>query len=177
MWEWEWVDEDNDDNVTHISETEFSQDSIENESSGMEVASETSMDLEEIPIYTETFKCIGCQHNSDAQQTLRHISEKIRNGDVVPVDIFHEPNNPYDSRAIAFKCWIGDEWRKIGYVVKEVLDAVHNAKDNGEITNISFKWAKYLVTWTKSGPGFYAGINICKRGQWPRVVAAYASTR
>jgi len=102
------------------------------------------------------------------------VSEKLRNGDIVPVNIFHEPNNLYDSRAIAFKCWIGDEWRKIGYVVKEV--AVHNARDMGEITNISFKWAKYLVTWFKSGPGFYNGIDIGKREQWPRVVAAYAST-
>jgi len=44
-------------------------------------------------------------------------------------------------RAIAFNCWIGDEWRRIGYVVKKVLDAVHNAKDMDEITNVSFKLA------------------------------------
>ena len=144
IWEWEWVDEDN---VTHVSDTVLSHNSIENdESSEMEFGSDTSVSIEELPVYTETFKCIGCQHDLEAQQALRIVSQMMRNGDIVPVNIFHEPNNRYDSRAMAFKCWIRDEWKRIGYVVKEALDAVHNAKDRGEITDVSFKWAKYLVT-------------------------------
>ena len=175
IWEWEWVDKDN---VTHVSDTVLSHNSIENdESSEMEFGSDTSVSIEELPVYTETFKCIGCQHDLEAQQVLQIVSQMMRNGDIVPVNIFHEPSNRYDSRAMAFKCWIRDEWKRIGYVVKETLDAVHNAKDRSEITDVSFKWAKYLVTWSRSGPGFYAGINISKRGQWPREVAACASTR
>lgn len=87
-------------------------------------------------------------------------------GDIVPVNIYPEPNNCYDSKAIAFKCWLEDDWHRIGYIVKEALDAVHEARDNDEIMNVSFKWARY-----------YAGINITKCGQWPTAVCACASTR
>ena len=60
---------------------------------------------------------------------------------------------------------------------REALDAVHEARDNDEIINVFFKWAKYLVNWTRSGPEYYAGINITKRGQWPTAVCACASTQ
>ena len=30
--------------------------------------------------------------------------------------------------------------------------------------------------WLRSGPGFYAGINIALNGEWPSVVLKHAST-
>lgn len=127
--------------------------------------------------HTVTFKCIGTTHDFHAQNILRSVSQLLAKGDIVPVNIYPEPNNCYDSKAIAFKCWLENEWHRIGYIVKEALDAVHEAINKDEIFNVSFKWAKYLVNWTRSGPGYYAGIDITKCGQWPTVVCACASTR
>ena len=62
----------------------------------------------------------------------------------------------------------------IGYVVKEALESVQSAHDQGRITAIEFSWIKYLITW---GPGYYAGIDITVHGQWPAVVINCASTR
>ena len=105
------------------------------------------------------------------------MSRKLSVKGIVPVNLFPEPDNNYDSRAIAFKCFIDDQWQPIGYVVKEALDDVHNALSSNEIVNIHFVRARYLVTRTRSGPGYFAGINISKRGRWSRVVCQVASTR
>ena len=83
-----------------------------------------------------TFKCIGCQHDAHAQETLKSVSRLLDNGEIVPVNIFPEEDNPYDCRAIAFKCWIGDEWQRIDYVVKEALNALHDAREQNEITEV-----------------------------------------
>lgn len=72
----------------------------------------------------------------------------------------HEPENPIDSKAIAFRCQIGDEWHTIGYTVREALDPVHTAIQNQDIISVRFSWVNYLVSWSRSGPGYYAGINI-----------------
>ena len=122
-----------------------------------------------------TFKCIGCQHDFHAQETLQSESWLLDDRQVVPVNIFPEEDNSYDSRAIAFKCWLQNEWQRIGYVVKEALNVVHDAREQNVIHDICFKWAKYLVSWSTSGPGYYAGIDITKHGDWPREVYACAS--
>jgi len=50
-----------------------------------------------------------------------------QNGANVSVKIEPEPTNPYDSKAICFKCFVGGLWCRIGYIVREVLDEVHEA--------------------------------------------------
>ena len=42
-----------------------------------------------------------------------------------------------------------------GTVVRECLEEVHIAIDNGDILVVEFAWEKYLLQWTRSGPGFY----------------------
>ena len=37
-------------------------------------------------------------------------------------------------------------------------------------------WIKYHVLWLRSGPGFYAGINVALNGEWPPVVMRHSST-
>ena len=188
IWEWEWEDDITDasntdenvtpepenDQMTHVSETSFSGESHQQgENSEDDSDAANCIEVQ----HTVTFKCIGTTHDFHAQNTLRSVSQLLAKGDVVPVNIYPEPNNCYDSKAIAFKCWLDDDWHRIGYIVKEALDAVHEARDNDEIINVFFKWAKYLVNWTRSGPGYYAGINITKHGQLPTAVCACASTR
>lgn len=36
---------------------------------------------------------------------------------------------------------------------------------------------KYLIHWSRSGPGWYAGINIIKKGEWPTCVMLSRSVR
>ena len=45
----------------------------------------------------------------------------------MPVNIYPEPTNRFDTKAIAFKCWINDDWHRVGYIVREALDNVHDA--------------------------------------------------
>jgi len=197
IWEWEWIDHD----VTEVSETMFMDDLEDNpDSDSTHCTPEDNPDSdsthctpEDNPDYadsdstcctqkdklekehTVTFKCIGCTHDTVAQDTLRFASQLLDAGTLVPVDIYPEPNNPYDRRAIAFKCWVNDKWTRIGYIVHEILDDVHDARRCNQITNIRFAWVKYLVCWSR--PGYYAGVKITKRGNWSARVCAYASTR
>ena len=163
--------------VTHILESSFgdrahsTSDPEENEDSDATYYSTPDKE------HTITFKCIGCTHDLHAQEVLRYTSEQLHNGNVVPVKIFPEPSNQYDNKAIAFKCWMNDDWHTIGYIVSEALDTVHDALNNNLITGVNFAWAKYMLSWIRSGPGYYAGINITKFGESPAEVYACSSTR
>ena len=76
------------------------------------------------------FKCIGAVRDEGQQKALEQTFIARRNGETVPVKIEPEPTNPYDSKAIkfCFKCFVGGMWCRIGYIVREVLDEVHEAK-------------------------------------------------
>ena len=60
------------------------------------------------------------------------------------------------------------KWRKIGYIVREALDNAHRAQMQKKIISVNFVWVKYLVlnyAWMRSGPEYYAGINIAMDGE------------
>ena len=61
--------------------------------------------------------------------------------------------------------------------MREALDSVHDAQDSESTSEVKFLRAKYLVTWVRSGPGYYAGINITRVGQWSTAIHQCASTR
>ena len=62
----------------------------------------------------------------------------MEEGGNVPVKIEHERDNPYDSKAIAFKCQLDNKWQRIGYVVRECLDHVHEAIAGNKIVSDIF---------------------------------------
>ena len=133
--------------------------------------------FEEETVHTVTFKCIGVTRERRYQNTLRIACERICDGYTVPVRLTPEPNNIYDSKAIVFECNIFDKWEKIGYIIKEFLKTVHAAMDCKEITSVAFFWIKYISDWRQSGPGYFTGINISKKGNWDKAVLKYCSTR
>ena len=110
------------------------------------------------------------------QETLKRATQLQDKGENVPVRVHHEPENPMDSKAIAFECQIENQWKVIGYVVREALDATHRALETNVISEIKFEWIKYIVHWSRSGPGWYAGVKITKKGVWPKEVISCAST-
>ena len=61
--------------------------------------------------------------------------------------------------------------------MREVLPSVHKALTEKKIITVRFDWVKYIVNWSKSGPGFYAGIKISLNGEWPKEVWQCRSTR
>ena len=76
---------------------------------------DTVMSKQALGTHTVTFKCIGATKDMEAQRALQRTSEQLRAGQQVPVDVFPEPLNQYDSRA--FKVHVADKWTTIGYVV------------------------------------------------------------
>ena len=70
-----------------------------------------------------------------------------------------------------------NKYHTVGYVVKEALTSVHDALRRSEITSVEFKWIKYVSDWYRSGPGYFAGINVTKVGTWPPSVMWVSSTR
>ena len=86
-----------------------------------------------------------------------------------------EPENPFDSLAIAFRCEVDSSWHTIGYVVKEALDDVHGALSAKKITAVSFDWVKFVIYWRT--PGWYAGIKISRIGEWSRTVVLSQSAK
>ena len=176
VWAWEWsVTDDSsassgsDDDNSPVAEGHFNP-HMESESSDKD--DESPVDITSIPTkkHVVTFKCIGALYEQSRQQALEKAAMLLQQGRNVDVRLMPEPDNPYDSKAIAFQCKIEGKWCLIGYVVREVLDIVHEAMKN------KFSWVKYRAMWLRSGPGFYAGIDVALEGEWPPVVVQHAST-
>lgn len=183
-WQWQWDVSDDD--------TEEPEDStgseLELERSEGEVSEEYGSDdgglthgdefFSSLVTHTVMFKCIGVTREVDYQSTLCEANTSLRNNEDVPVRLTPEPNNLYDSQAIAFECQLKDKkWRRIGYVVREALEEMHRALNNGDILSVRFGWIKFIADWYMSGPGYFAGIKISKRGDWPASVVRCGSTR
>ena len=127
--------------------------------------------------HTVTFKVIGCTKEPEYQHILEKSRDLLDEGCLIHVKLSPEPGNPFDPKAIAFICELDGKFPRIGYVVREVQEAVRTALAANEITDVSFKWIKYVTDWYRCGPGFFAGVNITKRGIWPSVVVRARSTR
>ena len=124
---------------------------------------------------TATFKCIGVTRDSAYQVTLKAISKHIEEGIDVPVKLEPEPTNQFDSRAITFQCQLNGSWKIIGYIAKELCDCIHDSITKQSIVVTKLAWVKYKVVRT-TGPGYYAAIDITRKGEWPPIVHRSAST-
>ena len=123
------------------------------------------------------FKCIGSTKSQQYQNALNIARDLLADNQAVPVTLFHEKNNPRDPRALAFVCEINGKSRTVGYVVSELLEEVHAAISDDIIISVKFSWIRYITDWTKSGPGFFAGVEIKKKGPWSPNAIKSASTR
>ena len=59
-----------------------------------------------------TFKCIGAVRDAQSQVILSRVCDIIEGVNVL-VRIEHEHDNPYDSKAIVFKCQLDNKWQSI----------------------------------------------------------------
>ena len=109
------------------------------------------------------------------QETLRLVAFKLKDKKEVVVQLSPEPTNPVDAHAIAFQCKLNDKLHRIGYVLREALDDVHDAFQRKKIVTVQFEWVKYIIHFSRSGPGWYAGIKVTISGQWPLSVVRCSS--
>ena len=86
------------------------------------------------------------------------------------VDIKPEPENDYDSNAIAVLLNYGSGWYTVGYIAKELANEIHpllkTSNIKVEISHIRFRLTYLLI-------GYYLTLNITRKGQWsPKVISA-----
>ena len=185
IWKWEWFtatddehefESSSDDERTEIMVVPETPppESSDCESDTLQEASASLSPHNHTTYHTVTFKCIGCHKEVRYQQALERAYQLRSNGTLVPCKFQPEPNNPYDSQAIAFFCKL-NKWEKIGYAVKEVLAELHDAIARNEITNVRIKWIKYVIHW--QSPGWYAGIDVTRNGEWSHTVLRSQSAR
>ena len=182
IYEWEWVDRmPSEPELTSKLCDDFSIPSQQSCSSSplscdILATSPNIPTITHIPIITHIviFKCIGAVRDGNQQRALEEAYIAREKGETVDVKIEPEPMNPYDSKAICFKCHVGGLWCRISYVVREVLDEVHEAI---RAKQILWTRVKFLLHWTRSGPGFYAGISIARKGEWSQKCVRAASTK
>lgn len=167
IWKWCWTEGTNE---AGTAETQSQ--------SGSEVNDSTDEAAEEDQAAHEVvFKCIGATKSRDYQIVLKKARDLIIAGHHVPVKLCPEPSNPYNSKAIAFQCNVDGKFYRIGYVIDEIVSEVHNAMDQHAILSVEFSWIRYITEWSRSGPGFFAGIAVTKSGQWPACVVRASSTK
>ena len=126
--------------------------------------------------HSVTFKCMGASKTLRSQELLAESAKKLNKGEMSKVRLRLEPTNSKDSRAVAFDCESGNKWELIGYVVRDALDSVHHAIQNNLIMSVQFDWIRFITHWSNSGPGWYCGITITKKGEWPKEVLRCQST-
>ena len=120
-----------------------SQDSIDNLSSSScensEPEGDTTLPVPSMHTHTVVFKVIGCTKEPQYQYILEKCRDLLEDGHSVCVKLSPEPDNIFDRKEIAFLCEVENKFQRIGYVVKEVQDAVHAALISNDITRVSFK--------------------------------------
>ena len=126
--------------------------------------------------HSVVFKCVGVTKELHSQEVLAEAAQKLKKQEHVEVRLRTEPTNPKDSRAIAFDCRLTNDWELIGYVVREALDSLHQALQTDSITSVQFAWIRFITHWSRSGPGWYCGIKITRKGEWPKEVVRCGST-
>lgn len=167
VWRWVEQEEDEEDPETDAGYVQEEGESLSTES-----------DLEDgapTELSTVTFKCVGVTRDPVYQAALGSARKLIQEGLTVPVKLVPEPNNPFDSRAISFQCYIDNSWKIIGYLVKEVCDSVHEALQSNSVVSTNFAWVKYKIVRT-TGPGYYAAVDVTRKGMWPSKVKQSANT-
>ena len=178
-WRWEWSPDESDavSETSSVANTHSDSDFSESPNDSGHEADPESFESTQVT-HTVTFKCIGCTREHQYQEILALAHGRLKQNTDVPVRLFHEENNRYDSRALAIQCQPdGDEWKRIGYIVKEALEETHKAIQEKKIVNVRFGWIKFITDWRLSGPGFFAGINITRIGDWSSNIIKCSSSR
>ncbi len=78
------------------------------------------------------------------QQVLAEINLKTKNKSIINTRITPEPQNCFDSRAIAVEVET-DKWERIGYLITDVLEFVHEALAKKKLVSVEMCWVKFIT--------------------------------
>ena len=173
MWKW-LVVEVNDSDVDDDVNEECGADDVS--ISNVDDKDGSDPNEEEEKLHTITFKCIGSNKEHQYQEVLAEMNLKRKRGDKINVRITPEPHNCFDSRAIAVEAETNSKWERVGYLVNDVLECVHKVLATNKLVSVEMSWVKFITHWSRSGPGWYCGIDICRKGTWSNVVCRCRST-
>lgn len=147
IWTWDWMEPSDDDSDSTRESAVNSPELFSNADDEIHTEETETIDKNPILTHTVTFKCIGSSRDPDCQECLAKAANIIRCGEHVDVKLRPEPTNEYDAKAIEFIIRLDNQWRRIGYVIKEVLDAVHDAIGKQQLaTPLEQVWSR-MVHW------------------------------
>lgn len=127
-----------------------------------------------LPQHTIAFKVMGVTKLEGVQNLLLKMRELHDEGANLSIILSPEPDNPVDRDAIAFKCNLDGTFITLGYIARNLTGEVSAAMKDNLITEIKLKYIRYRF-W-QSGPGYYAAVNITRKGMWSSKVCMHAST-
>ena len=177
IWKWFPVLEVNEDNDEDNDEDESMNCELQEDEDDEDDKDESNSLVHEL-----TFKCIGTIKEERYQEILVAANLQRRNGEEVHVRLTPEPTNCYDSEAIAFECKTStstdseNKWERIGYLVSEVTQDVHEAIRSNSILSVQFDWIRFITHWSRSKPGWYCGIRISRVGPWSKTCLKHRSS-
>ena len=120
-------------------------------------------------LHTVPFKVLGSAYFVERQKCWEEAHKLLYERKVdVNAKLVPESNNKYDKNAIAVMLGFGNEWNKVGYIPTELTQFLHPLLNHNKITNVSLKHIKFRTTYQKVG--FYATIEITRRGAWEQSV-------
>ena len=125
---------------------------------------DTSSDHDD-EVCSVNFKCLGSTRQVAHQDALQAARDALLTRQPLHVRLEFEPENEIDANAICFEVCIDGNWKRIGYVARELTQYVRQAIDSGKIISVSAQWIRYRY-WPNSGFGFYAAVTVTKRGRW-----------
>ena len=135
MWQWTVIQSEPGDSETEgVAERE---DECSSSSDELDNARNSPTNKENL--YSIVFKCIGSTKEDQYQETLAGMALKKRSGEQLEVRIHSEPLNPFDSRAIAVQCFYNDKWERVGYLVRDVLEEVHQAFEEKKLCEVEME--------------------------------------
>ena len=147
MWKWTWLDEcssDGEEDVAKLSDEDAAELSDED---AAELSDEHDQDTNNaIPAITHSviFKCMGSTKEHEYEEALALAKRKMNDGIGIAVKLEKEPHNPVDAKAIAFVIDLDGTWKRIGYVMSELLEEVHKAMDDSLILKIQVDFIKFI---------------------------------
>ena len=71
---------------------------------------------------------------------------KRKKGDKINVRIIPEPHNCFDFRAIAVEAETDSKWKRIGYLVSDVLEFAHEVLATDKLSSVEMSWVKSFPT-------------------------------
>lgn len=147
----------------HISDV-YDESNEEDESDESEVAHDSCISTR----HCLPFKVLGTCHSPDRQKAIEESYEHLcEHNRPLFVNLKAEPDNLYDQNAIAVFIMASSEYKKVGYIARELTKFVHPLLSDPSL-EVSVNKIRFSTTFLMIG--FYLTIDITRKRQWSKLV-------